>query len=28
MILKFARGIHRFSDILFAYERIRALQFG
>lgn len=27
MILKFARGIHRFADILFAYDRIRELQF-
>ncbi|MBP8985270.1 MAG: IS1380 family transposase [Syntrophobacterales bacterium] len=27
-ILKFARGIHRFADIVFAYERIRELQFG
>jgi len=28
MILKFARGIHRFADICFAYERIWNLQFG
>jgi len=27
MILKFARGIHRFADICLAYEKIRALQF-
>jgi len=28
MILKFARGIHRFADICFAYERIWNLRFG
>jgi hypothetical protein len=28
MILKFARGIHRFADIGFTYERIWNLQFG